>query len=189
MKAKKMTKLNIFIETDFNDNTTKSLEFDNFDLKKILINTKKIMKFILNQEQIIKSSCLYKEKYNILTFDIVFCNDDKIKEINKEYRNIDKTTDVITFALFADTNENERFIFDNEINLGEIIISFDTMIHNAHNEPHFEDKFENPIMSELYFLISHGILHLLGYDHKDEKSYKKMMDYQNNIIENLLFSK
>lgn len=175
-----MTKLNIFIETDF-ENNKKKIDENILNLKKILTNTKKMMKFTLNQEQIILNSCLYNKNYKTLCFDIVFCDDKKIHKINKEYRNIDKPTDVITFALFADTNENERFIFDGEINLGEIIISYDTMEYNALNEPHIIDTKNSSIISELYFLISHGILHLLGYDHKDEKSYNEMIALQKKI--------
>lgn len=183
-----MTKLNIFIETDF-ENNKKKIDENVLNLKTILTNTKKMMKFILNQEQIIQKSCLLNQEYKSLCFDIVFCDDKKIHKINKEYRNIDRPTDVITFALFADTNENERFIFDGEINLGEIIISYDTMEYNALNEPHVVEIKKSPIISELYFLISHGILHLLGYDHMDEKSYNEMMDCQHKITQNLFQSK
>lgn len=176
-----MTKLNIFIETDFEENNQKKIDENVLNIKKILTNTKKMMKFILNQEQIILNSCLYNQEYKTLCFDIVFCDDKKIHKINREYRNIDKPTDVITFALFADTNENERFIFEGEINLGEIIISYDTMEYNAINEPHVIDNKTSSLINELYFLISHGILHLLGYDHKDEKNYNEMIALQKKI--------
>ena len=180
MKVAIMIKLNIFIETDFDDNSKS--KFD----EKILTNTKKMTKYVLKQEQIIQNSCLYNQEYKSLSFDIVFCDDDKIHKINKEYRNIDKPTDVITFALFADTDETRRFIFDNEINLGEIIISYDTMEYNAINEPHIIETKQSPVISEMYFLISHGILHLLGYDHQDEKSYNKMMLMQKEITQSII---
>lgn len=181
-----MTKLNIFIETDFEENNQKKIDENVLNLKKILTNTKKMMKFILKQEQIIQNSCLYNQEYKTLCFDVVFCDDKKIHKINREYRNIDKPTDVITFALFADTDENERFILDSEINLGEIIISYDTMEYNAINEPHVIDNKTSSLINELYFLISHGILHLLGYDHKDEKSYNKMMLMQKEITQSII---
>ena len=176
-----MTKLNIFIETDFEENNQKKIDENVLNTKKILTNTKKMMKYILHQEQIIQNSCLDNQEYKTLCFDIVFCDDKKIHKINREYRNIDTPTDVITFALFADTNENERFIFEGEINLGEIIISYDTMEYNAINEPHVIDNKKSPLINELYFLISHGILHLLGYDHQDEKSYNEMLALQEKI--------
>lgn len=181
-----MTKLNIFIETDFEENNQKKIDENVLNTKKILTNTKKMMKFVLNQEQIILNSCLYNQEYKTLCFDIVFCDDKKIHKINKEYRNIDTPTDVITFALFADTNEKERFIFEGEINLGEIIISYDTMEYNAINQPHIIDNNSLSIINELYFLISHGILHLLGYDHKDEKSYNEMMSLQKTIMSDII---
>ena len=63
------------------------------------------------------------------------------------------------------------------------------MEYNALNEPHVVEIKKSPIISELYFLISHGILHLLGYDHMDEKSYNEMMDCQHKITQNLFQSK
>lgn len=181
-----MIKFNIFIETDFDENSNNKFDKNILNLKKILTNTKKMMKHVLNQEQIIQNSCLYNQEYKSLSFDIVFCNDEKIHSINKKYRNIDKPTDVITFALFADTDENERFIFDNEINLGEIIISCDTMEYNAINEPHIIESKQSPLINEMYFLICHGILHLLGYDHQDEKSYSEMMLIQKEITQSII---
>ena len=77
--------------------------------------------------------------------------------------------------MFADSPEEERFIFDNEINLGEIIISLDTTSRQAkENNKSFKD--------ELYFLLAHGILHLLGYDHMTEETLQEMWDIQTKMI-------
>ena len=82
----------------------------------------------------------------------MYCDGEKTHSINKEYRNKDYVADIITFAIFADSDE--KFIFDGEINLGEVIIALDKVIEEA-------DKKNVTKEYELAFLISHGILHLL----------------------------
>ena len=134
-----MTKLNVFIENiypEFN------LEEKIIDEKKVLTETKKILKYFLESEEIIDKSCLKGYEYKTLSFDIVFCDNEKIHEINRDYREKDRPTDVITFALFADSAEEERFIFDDEINLGEILISFDKTQEQAVSNNHsFGEEF------------------------------------------------
>lgn len=169
---KKIPKINIFIENEYKNFTEK------FDLGKLHFDAKNMLEYFLTNEEWVKNSCLEKYDCRLLYFDVVLCNDEKIHEINREYRNKDCATDVITFAIFADSPAEERFIFDNEINLGEIIISLDKAKFQAEEESHNQNSF----ISELYFLLAHGILHLLGYDHEDEKSLQEMWDIQQEII-------
>ena len=99
-------------------------------------------------------------------------NNEEIHRINKEYRQKDSPTDVITFAIFADSDEDEKFVFDGEVHLGEIMISLDKIEEQSkENNVTFED--------ELYYLVSHGVLHLLGYDHQSEEDYNLMVKLQN----------
>lgn len=168
-----MVKLNIFIENIYPNFKIESLCLDE---KKILLGTKKILKYFLNSEEIINNSCLKGYEYKTLSFDIVFCDNEKIHEINRDYRDKDRPTDVITFALFADSEREERFIFDDEINLGEILISLDKTEEQAQNNNHsFGD--------ELFFLISHGIMHLLGFDHLTENDLEYMLENQQKSME------
>ena len=81
------------------------------------------------------------------------------------------STDVITFAIFADSPLNERFIIDSDISLGEIIISLDKVKEQA-------DYNNVTFLDELYFIISHGILHLLGFDHQNDVDYNFMVENQ-----------
>ena len=159
-----MTNFNIFIENTY-------LDF-NIDEVKIYNDTIKITKFIFQDESIINESCLNSFKYDSISFDIVLTNNEDIHRINKQYRNKDCPTDVITFAIFADSPSGEKFIIDKDINLGEMIISLDKII---------EQSKENNISfnEELYFIISHGILHLLGFDHQTEEDYNFMVQTQN----------
>ena len=89
-------------------------------------------------------------------FDIIFIDDDRIHEINKDYRGIDRPTDVISFAL----NDNKKI--DTVLNsLGDIFISIPRMKEQSISYNHSEKR-------ELSFLAVHGLLHLLGYDHIDK---------------------
>ena len=132
---------------------------------------RKIFEYYLTQ--IKEKSCLEGFEYNTISFDFLFCDGKKTHEINKEYRNKDYVADIITFAIFADSEE--KFVFDGEINLGEVIIALDKVIEEA-------DKKGVTKEYELAFLISHGILHLLGFDHQTEEEYNFIIDLQNRAL-------
>lgn len=113
-----------------------------------------------------------KLNLNNAIFNIIFITNEEIKSINKEYRNIDKITDVISFAL----EDNEKIIDSNLRVLGDIYISYEKTITQS-------SEFENTVLEEIKFLITHGILHLLGFDHMNEKDEKVMFDYQYKLID------
>ncbi len=143
-----------------------------------LSNLANNMLCFLENEGILEQSCLKNYDLNKITLngDILICGNKKIHEINKEYRHKDRPTDVITFALFADDETSSDI--DGEIYLGEIIISADqTKIQADENKKTFEE--------ELHFLLSHGILHLLGFDHQDEETYTFMINLQDKILDNV----
>ena len=156
--------------------------YENFaqlpDLAAVTKDAVDMVNNFLDNEEWVKNSCLSGYDFDLLYFDIVLCDDEKIHEINREYRQKDSPTDVITFAIFADSSPEERFIFDNEINLGEIIISLDRTLAQSQDLQHGNNSFNK----ELYFLIAHGILHLLGYDHQDDDSLMKMWNIQQEMI-------
>lgn len=104
-------------------------------------------------------------------FNIIFIDNEKIRQINKEYRNIDKETDVISFALEDDKTFNtDKFRF-----LGDIYISIDKAKSQAKDYGH-------SLKREICFLSIHGILHLLGYDHMNEADEKIMFNLQEEIL-------
>ena len=163
-----MTKFNIFSENIF--------EGWDVDEKKFLDIAKKILKFYLSIPEVYENSCLFGFDFKTISFDFLYCNSIKTHEINREYRNKDYPADIITFAIFADSGE--KFIFDGEINLGEVIIALDKVIEEA-------DKKGVTREFELSFLISHGILHLLGFDHQSEEAYNFVIDLQNKALESI----
>ena len=110
-----------------------------------------------------------KEKENIhedAELSVTFVNKDEIQEINKNYRDKDRVTDVISFALEED--EPDIIGLDIPRVLGDIIICTDVANHS----------FER----ELGFFALHGFLHLLGYDHMNEEDEKEMFGRQKEIL-------
>ncbi|WP_066049791.1 rRNA maturation RNase YbeY [Robertmurraya korlensis] len=108
---------------------------------------------------------------------VTFVNNDRIQEINREYRGKDKPTDVISFAL-EELGEGEIQITGGNMPrvLGDIIISTDKAREQAVDYGHSVDR-------ELGFLAVHGFLHLLGYDHETEAEEKEMFDLQRRILD------
>lgn len=160
--------INIFIENIYEDFPFDVVDFHN--------DVKKMFEYMLSLPEIKKNYCLKNKKYNTIVFDIVLCNNEEIHRINRDYRNIDRPTDVITFAIFADSEPQDIFILDGEINLGEIIISLDKIKEQAaQNNVSTED--------EARLIAAHGMLHLLGFDHQTENDYNFVVKTQNKIKE------
>ncbi len=105
-------------------------------------------------------------------FNIIIVDNERIHEINKEYRNIDSETDVISFAL----EDNMDIKYDDFRLLGDIYISIDKCYSQAL-------EYEHSKVREICFLATHGILHLLGYDHMNEDDEKEMFSLQNKLLD------
>ena len=114
---------------------------------------------------------LKEENVSNAFFNVIFINNEEIHEINKEYRNIDKETDVISFALEDDNTYPDVGIRV----LGDIYISVDRIIKQASDYGHSEVR-------ETCFLAVHGLLHLLGYDHTKSLEDEKIMFNKQDII-------
>lgn len=146
---------------------------DNYKIneRRFITIGKKILKYYLSKIE--DCSCLKEQEYKNISFDILYCDSTKTHEINKEYRNKDYPADIITFAIFADSDD--KFVLDGEINLGEIIIALDKVDEEA-------TKKGTTFNHELAFLISHGIMHLLGFDHQSEEDYNFVVGMQNEAL-------
>ncbi len=159
----------------FTENIYPEWEVD--ELKAIQVGRKVFNYYMKN---LMDSSCLNGFDFESITFDILFCDSTKTHNINKEYRDKDYPADIITFAIFAD--DDSKFVFDGDINLGEIIIALDKVKEEA-KKKNVSDEYE------LYFLISHGIMHLLGFDHQTEEDYNFVVEQQNKALEYALGEK
>ncbi|MDE6952931.1 MAG: rRNA maturation RNase YbeY [Erysipelotrichales bacterium] len=113
----------------------------------------------LNIEDDVELSCL-------------LIDDKQIHEINKQYRDIDRSTDVISFAL----EDSEDFMVEGmPRSLGDIFISVEHAMAQA-------KEYEHSLHREMCFLFTHGLLHLLGYDHMNEEDEKEMFSLQKEIL-------
>ena len=117
-------------------------------------------------------------------FSVTFVTDSEIQELNKEYREIDAPTDILTFRLddtpsFPISFEDEDVDFLNNEEMGDIFISLDTMRRNA-------EEFGVREEEELSRLLLHGILHLRGLDHKTNDFEKEeMLKEQEDVLAKL----
>lgn len=100
-----------------------------------------------------------------------------IHYINREYRHIDRPTDVISFAFLDDGHEYDKILFKKGlVALGDIYISVDKAIEQA-------KEYGHSIKRELSFLFVHGLLHLCGYDHMSKEDEEVMFSLQDKILE------
>ena len=143
-----MNEINVFNETD------------------IKIDELSIMK------EVLEYACK-KEKLTNVNFNIIIVDNNYIHELNKEYRKIDKETDVITFAL--EDEDSIKLPEDIRV-LGDVYISIDKVKEQA-------KEYGHSIKRELCFLAVHGFYHLLGYDHMTEEDEKVMFKKQEEVLE------
>ena len=133
-------------------------------------------KFIkdIPSQKIIKAIGIVKQSLNIgdCVFSVVIEDESFIHELNKKYRKIDAPTDVLAFtANEIDPESNSKY-------LGDIIIAFPIAKKQA-------KEYNHEILEELMLLIIHGLLHLLGYNHKSKKEKLRMFSLQEKILNNL----
>lgn len=114
-----------------------------------------------------------KEKLENVSFNVIIVDNEYIHELNKTYRNIDRETDVITFAL---EDEDTLVVAGEERILGDIYISIDKAKQQA-------EEYGHSLLRELSFLAVHGFYHLLGYDHQTKEEEKVMFGKQEEVLE------
>ncbi len=105
-------------------------------------------------------------------FNIIFVSNEKIHEINREYRHTDRVTDVISFAL----EDNKDIVYEDFRLLGDIYIAIDVAYDQA-------VEYNHSRLREVCFLATHGLLHLLGYDHMNEEEEKEMFLKQEELLD------
>lgn len=164
-----MKKANINIDVQ-----NEIIEFCNDNIR----NDINIEKYIENiVENISKEEKLFVEDISV---SISCVSKEEIKEINKKYRGIDKETDVLSFPIF--TKDELRAIIEKEeskrikmIELGDIIICLDVVKVQA-------IEYNTGLLRELLYMITHGMCHLMGYDHIEENDKKEMRKLEEKIL-------
>lgn len=131
----------------------------NEDIKE-LSEVKKVVLFALNYQKITNA-----------VFNIIIVDKNTIQKLNREYRNKDSITDVISFAL----EDDNTFIKTDLRVLGDIYICLDRAKEQA-------SEYRHSLLRELSFLSVHGLLHLLGYDHQTKEDESVMFGLQELIL-------
>ncbi len=128
------------------------------DLDFIKVVAEEIMKFEASPENV--------------ELSLVFCDDDFIQKLNKNYRGKNEPTDVLSFPMDEEHFESEIRM------LGDIVISTETALRQA-------DNLKHPVPLEIIFLLIHGLLHLHGYEHSGKLQRKRMRDREVTIFRHL----
>jgi probable rRNA maturation factor len=112
---------------------------------------------------------------------LVFTDSETVRQLNRDYRGVDETTDVLAFYMLPQKEVDDSFALppDGVTRLGEVIISYPQVVEQAREQGHSTEK-------ELVLLIVHGVLHLLGYDHEEPKEEAKMRAREKELLEKCL---
>ena len=128
-------------------------------------------------EKVAYETLVYNEFDTECEVSLSFVSDEEIQEINKNFRDMDKATDVLSFPqIDYDVDEVVMTNEKGEIVLGDIIISVDTAKRQA-------EEYGHSLKREICFLTVHSMLHLLGYDHMTEEEEAEMFGKQKDILE------
>ena len=129
--------------------------------------------------QAVCATLAYEEFEKDAEVSITFCDNKYIKKLNKEYRNKDKATDVLSFPLYDFNEDDDAFELDESVALGDIVISLERAKEQA-------NEIGNTFMEEVAFLTIHSMLHLLGYDHeRSAEDDEAQCTAQRDIVEML----
>ena len=152
-----------------------NIEFIDLMNNEILKDYEKTFKKILKR---VKNEIGVKGKVGM---SITLCDNAYIKELNKTYRNKDMATDVLSFAIEDDESEEllaQMKKVSSIRELGDIVISYERAQEQAKDYGHSLNR-------EMCFLFTHGVLHLLGYDHINKSDEEEMFSLQRKILEQL----
>ncbi len=115
--------------------------------------------------------CLQLEKKGLdYEISVTFVDDEEIRELNKEYRDMDKSTDVLSFPL-----EENEFDLPGDTLLGDIVISVETAKRQS-------EEYGHSLEREIAYLTAHSMFHLMGYDHMSEYDKQVMRDKEKRVM-------
>ena len=112
---------------------------------------------------------------------LVFTDSEAVKQLNRDYRKVDETTDVLAFYMLPQKGTDSSFALppDGVTRLGEVIISYPQAATQAREQGHSPER-------ELALLVIHGMLHLLGYDHEEPEEESEMREREREFLERCL---
>jgi len=133
-------------------------------------NEQNIFEIDINKLKKITCYVLRKEGVHNTEVSILLTNDAKIRDLNRQYRNKDEATDVLAFP----QGKNKKEVLNSKL-LGDVVISVERAKIQA-------DKFNQPILKEIYLYLIHGLLHLLGYKDERKDDYQKINKRQKELL-------
>lgn len=138
-------------------------------------NIKELPKQVIPSIKKIFSAIKTNEKLDgNIEVTVSFVSDEEIQSLNKQYRGMDRPTDVLSFPVYT-KEELLDIPIDLPITLGDIVISIDRGKEQA-------KLYNHSLLREFTFLAVHGLLHLVGYDHNTPEAEKEMFSYQNKLL-------
>ena len=145
-----------------NNETKKDLNLEK-DLEKVILE-------VLKLENVDEKKC---------EISLSFVDEEKIRQLNKDFRSIDRVTDVLSFPIEDFFNEDRETLLEKPyLMLGDVVICLDVARKQAKDLGHYFER-------EIMYLTCHSILHLLGYDHIEENDKKIMRAKEKEVMKNL----
>ena len=140
-------------------------------------NDQSVYRFKKDYQTIFERTCQVINRPGNWSLSVIYVNSEQIHEINRTYRNVDRPTDVISFALQDDWDD--AIIEEDLYELGDIFINVEAIRKQA-------KEYGHSIRREACFLFCHGLLHLMGYDHMKPEDEKEMFDLQDVILDEVV---
>ena len=131
------------------------------------------IEIIINEKDSSFPSLIFDKKYFSLSLEIM--NNKEISHINQKWMNKSSPTDVLSFPIISDCDSLKDLFF---IELGDLFISLEMAFKQSL-------EYHHSIKSEMLWLVSHGFLHLLGWEHNDDNQLHNMLNFQEYLISNL----
>jgi probable rRNA maturation factor len=138
---------------------------------------KSVYRFKKDYEEVLNRTCSVLNRKGEWSLSVIYVTPEQIHEINRDYRGVDRATDVISFAM-QDDMSNVLTEEDN-YELGDIFINVEAIRDQA-------ELYGHSIRREACFLFCHGLLHLMGYDHMTKEDEKVMFGLQDEILDEMV---
>lgn len=127
--------------------------------------------------RIFERACEVIQRPGDWSLSVIYVTPQQIHEINRDYRHVDRSTDVISFALQDDMED--AYVQEDMYELGDIFINVEAIRNQA-------KEYGHSIRREACFLFCHGLLHLMGYDHMTSEEEKEMFSLQDVILDEVV---
>ena len=153
---------------------------DRMNVSIIVNDEKAISTQLMNTLRKAASACIDMD----VEISLSFVSLEEIHRMNREYRGVDRPTDVLSFPMFDSTEEMEEMqrLTGGDVPLGDVVICMDKIRDQAEEFGHSEER-------ETVYLFTHSVLHLLGYDHEEDEDRRKMRAREEEIMESLGISR